>query len=64
MKQLVYPKPVNSDEELRLGVENAARIIRGMPFGMAFLIECVNSGDDVRVHVLITGDGILNNYWK
>jgi hypothetical protein len=64
MKQLVYVKPVNNDEELRLGVEDAARIIRGMPFGMAFLIECVNGRDDARVHVLITGDRILNNYWK
>jgi hypothetical protein len=64
IKQLVYAEPVNSEEELRLRVEDAARMFREMTFGMSLLIECVNRDDDVSVHALITGDAILNNYYK
>jgi hypothetical protein len=39
MKQLVYAEPVVSEEYLGLRIiEDAPRIIREMPFGMAFLI--------------------------
>jgi hypothetical protein len=38
MRQLVYAEPVVSEEYLGLRIEDASRIIREMPFGMAFLI--------------------------